>query len=120
GKVEVVEHYENDVHHGLYQVFYENENIKLQGQYVAGSMEGEWQGFYEDGTLKEKVTFKENQENGAFTEYHPNGNVKAKGNYLNGDREEGLLELFDEYGDLERTMQCKQGRCETTWTRMKT
>ncbi len=120
GKVELIEHYENDIHHGLYQVFYENGNIKLQGQYIKGKMEGEWQGFYEDTTLKEKVTFKENQENGAFTEYHPNGNIKAKGTYLNGDKEEGLLELFDEAGELERTMECKQGRCQTTWTRMKT
>lgn len=120
GKVEVIEHYENDLHHGLYQVFYENGNIKLQGQYVEGKMEGEWQGFYEDATLKEKVTFKENQENGSFTEFHPNGKIKAKGIYLEGDNEDGLLELFDEYGDLERTMQCKKGRCQTTWTRMKT
>lgn len=120
GTVELIEHYENDVHHGLYQVFYENGNVKLQGQYVEGKMEGEWQGFYEDATPKEKVTFKGNQENGAFVEYHPNGSLKAKGTYFNGDNEDGLLELFDEAGDLERTMECKRGRCQTTWTRMKT
>ena len=62
-----------------------------------------------------QMAFDKNEENGPFEEYHPNGKIKAKGTYLAGDNEHGLLEIFDDKGELIKKMQCKKGVCRTTW-----
>ncbi|MEL6986607.1 MAG: toxin-antitoxin system YwqK family antitoxin, partial [Bacteroidota bacterium] len=87
-----------------------------EGNYVNGQMEGKWKSFYNNGQLKEVVTFIGSQENGPFIEYYENGNLKAEGNYKDGDHEHGLLVLYKEDGTIERKMNCVNGRCSTTWS----
>lgn len=115
GTPQVIENYQHGLLHGKYTTFYENGDTSLTGAYIAGKMEGEWRGYYNNGQLKEIVQFEGSNENGPFVEYHANGQLKAKGNYLDGDQEDGLLELYDENGTLERKMQCDKGRCSTIW-----
>jgi antitoxin component YwqK of YwqJK toxin-antitoxin module len=117
GKVQIKEQYDQGQFVGAYQTFYENGQMELEGTYTEGAMNGEWKRYYENGQLMEVVQFENNQENGPFIEYHDNGNLKAKGAYLDGDKEHGLLELFDEQGELERKMDCDKGICRTIWTR---
>ncbi len=50
-----------------------------------------------------------------LSEYHPNGQLKAEGYYKNGDKEEGLLKLYNETGKLVKTMNCNSGICRTVW-----
>lgn len=116
GSVQSIETFEAGQHNGRFLNFHENGKVQLQGDYLNGNMEGEWRGYYNNGQLKEVVPFLNNNENGTFVEYHENGNLKAEGTYLNGDNENGELKLYDENGELERIMQCKNGVCETTWT----
>ena len=78
-------------------------------------MQGIWKKYYESGKLMESVTMRDNEENGPFVEYWENGNLKAEGAYLDGDNEDGELKLYDEHGELEKTMQCERGMCYTTW-----
>jgi len=117
GDTLVVEHYENGLFHGEYRAYYEGSLLELVGEYTANSMEGEWKRFYPNGQLMEIVSFSDNQENGPFIEYHENGSLKAEGYYRNGDHEHGLLKLYDEAGELEKTMNCENGICRTVWSK---
>ena len=115
GDTQVVEHYEMGNFVGAYRAFYPNGQLEIEGNYEFNSMEGPWRRYYESGALMEIVTFADNEENGAFYEYYENGNSKAEGTYLNGDNEHGLLKLFDEEGELIKTMNCEKGICRTVW-----
>jgi len=113
GKKESIEHYKNGIHEGIYQHFYENGVLQMEGLYRNDKMCCEWKAYYPTSELKEIVTFKNNEENGPFTEYYKNGTLKTRGNYLNGDNEDGLLEMFDESGKLIKKMTCVKGICRT-------
>ena len=115
GDTLVVESYRRGEFHEWLQSFYDNGVLQLSGEYVDNVMSGVWRKYYRSGKLMETVTFSDNEENGPFTEYYENGNVKAVGNYLNGDKEHGLLMLYDEKGVLTRKMDCNEGICKTIW-----
>jgi antitoxin component YwqK of YwqJK toxin-antitoxin module len=113
GDTLLVEHYEQGLFEGPYRAYYDNRQPKTIGQYRRNEISGQWLSYYPDGTLREEVTFDRNTENGPFNEYHPNGRLKAQGHYLDGDNEHGELKLYDEEGQLIRTMVCDMGRCKT-------
>jgi len=115
GDTLLIEHYQKGSFEGNYRAFYPGGKLELEGNYVANTMEGKWNAYYENGQLKEIVTFSDNEENGPFIEYHPNGNLKAEGYYKGGDKEDGLLKLYDETGKLVKTMDCNSGICRTVW-----
>ncbi|MBK8502678.1 MAG: toxin-antitoxin system YwqK family antitoxin [Saprospiraceae bacterium] len=115
GNKEIEEIYVMGVYEGPYLTFYSSGQVKLDGSYQDGTMEGIWKKYYEAGKLMESVTMHDNQENGPFVEYWENGNLKAEGAYLDGDNEDGELRLYDELGELEKTMNCERGICHTTW-----
>lgn len=117
GDTLVIEHYQEGLFQGEYRAYYEGGKLELVGAYTANSMEGEWKRFYQDGQLMEVVSFSDNEENGPFIEYHENGQLKAEGYYRNGDHEHGLLKLYDEAGELEKTMNCENGICRTVWSK---
>lgn len=117
GQPQYIEQYKNGQFDDLYNAFYESGQLKLEGKYTNGAMNGEWKGYHENGQLKEVVLFVDNNENGPFVEYHDNGKLAAEGTYLNGDKEHGELKLFDENGELYKTMNCDEGLCRTTWLR---
>ncbi len=117
GALQTEETHVDGAFQGTFKTYYENGQVKLQGEYINNSMEGVWKGYYDGGELKEEVFFKNNNENGPFTEYYQNGKLKAKGNYLEGDNEDGLLELFDKNGELVKKMNCVKRICRTIWTK---
>ena len=117
GTAEIVEQYKDGVLDGPYITNYEEGSVKLEGQYEEGVMTGIWKQYYESGQVMEEVTFRDNMENGPFVEYHPNGNLKAEGQYQDGDKEQGLLKLYDENGELYKRMECDNGICRTVWSR---
>jgi antitoxin component YwqK of YwqJK toxin-antitoxin module len=117
GSPEIVEHYNAGVIAESYHVYYANSEKEIEGNYADGVMSGIWKRFYENGQLMEEVTFADNMENGPFVEYHKNGNLKAEGQYLGGNKEQGVLKLYDEKGELYRRMECNDGICHTTWLR---
>ncbi|MEM7102532.1 MAG: toxin-antitoxin system YwqK family antitoxin [Bacteroidota bacterium] len=120
GNLNIQEEYVEGYFQGPYVSYFPNSTMEMEGQYQNNAMEGEWKFYHENGQLHEVVRFKGNEENGPFIEYHLNGNLKAEGAYLNGDFEHGELKLYDEDGELERVMNCVEGRCETTWKKEET
>ena len=116
GDTLTVEHYQNGSFEGPFRQYYENGTLQLQGQFAESKAAGEWRQYYDSGELMEIVTFQDNLENGPFVEYYRNGNLKAEGAYLNGDNEQGPLNLYDENGTLIRKMNCEEGICRTIWS----
>ncbi len=115
GTRQIVENYEKGNFNGLYQVFYPNGKLQQEGHYIQNVMDSIWVRYYDTGQVMEEVMFRDNEENGPFKEYHINGNIKAEGTFREGDNEHGLLKLFDENGELVKTMNCKNGICKTIW-----
>jgi len=117
GNPEIIEMYKKDNLDGEYKVFFENGQVQITSEYVNGILEGILKKYDEEGNLMEEVSFNNNEENGPFKEYYSNGKVQWSGNYLNGDNEFGLLEQFDESGQLLKKMMCdSMGVCQTIWT----
>ena len=115
GQVKIRERYLNGELDDLYEYFFKNGKHELKGYYVDGAMYGPWMKYNDKSNLLEVVTMINNEEMGPFTEYHENGRIQAQGMYLHGPYEDGLLNLFDESGELYKTMLCDTGRCVTTW-----
>jgi len=115
GKVKVRERYTKGQISDLYEYFFPNGKLELQGEYVNGAMYGIWRKYNEDGKLLEEVMMVENEEMGPFTEYYPDGTIQTKGTYLHGPNEDGVLNLYDESGELYKTMLCDSGICVTSW-----
>jgi antitoxin component YwqK of YwqJK toxin-antitoxin module len=117
GTPEIVEHYNAGILVGSYMTYFDNAVAEIEGNYTNGVMTGIWKRYFDNGQLMEDVTFADNLENGPFVEYHKNGNLKAEGQYSGGNKEQGLLKLYDENGELYRRMECNNGICHTTWLR---
>ena len=132
--------YKNNLLEGKRYFYYQNGQIEEEQFYVKGKLEGNQYGFHENGQLKFKSVNKENKltgeyfsyydngqkrlylnflndlENGPFEEYHRNGVIKWRGTYRNGNKEYGLLEQFDETGELIKKMNCDtMAACTTIW-----
>lgn len=115
GKVKVRERYIKGQINDLYEYFFDNGQVELKGYYINGAMYGPWKKYDENGNLVEVVTMVNNEEMGPFTEYYPNGRVQAEGAYLHGPNEDGILNMFDESGELYKKMLCDSGICVTIW-----
>jgi len=57
---------------------------KEQGNINDGKKEGEWVGYWSNGQLMSKVSFKNGKEEGEWIIYYSNGQVREKGIYKNG------------------------------------
>jgi antitoxin component YwqK of YwqJK toxin-antitoxin module len=115
GQVKIRERYKAGALDDLYEYFFPNGQVELKGYYVQGAMYGLWLKYMSTGQLLEEVTMINNEEMGPFREYHPNGRLQAEGAYLNGPNEHGRLRLYDEQGQLQKEMDCRNGRCYTLW-----
>ena len=115
GDTSIVERYRMGAFAGPYRLYHPNGKLKQEGNYVDNKMTGVWKSYHDNGQLREEVLFENNLENGPFVEYHANGKLAAEGAYLDGDSEHGELKLYNEAGELIRTMNCDRGRCTTTW-----
>ena len=117
GKPDVTEIYSHNALNGPFKTFYPNGKVKMEAVYTNNVLSGIVKGFYDTGELKEEVLFEDNVEEGPFKEFHKNGKVKWEGTYRNGANELGLLQEYNESGELIRKMMCDdRSICTTTWT----
>ncbi|HUR30228.1 MAG TPA: hypothetical protein VMZ69_02285 [Saprospiraceae bacterium] len=115
GKVKIRERYVNGKMADLYEYYFPNGNLELKGYYVEGAMYGPWKKYDDKGNLLEVVTMVNNEEMGPFVEYSAAGKIQAEGVYLHGPNEDGVLNLYDDDGELYKKMLCDSGVCITTW-----
>jgi len=121
GKAMEEETYENGLMVGDAISYYETGEIRAKTPFIIKDgksvLEGSFREYYKNGQLKTEAAMKDSETNGAFTEYHENGNIKARGTQVThellGRVDHGLLEQFDEDGNLTKKMDCNFGRCET-------
>jgi len=117
GQIEDELPYRDDILHGTKKHYYDTGGLQLECEVVQGKIQGIFKAYYPNGQVKEEVTFVDDLENGPFTEYHENGKLKTQGAYRNGDKEFGLLSMYDEAGLLVKKMECDtMGICRTIWT----
>lgn len=116
GSIESETDYVNGLINGEHNVFYPNGQVLLHSTYVSSQIVGLLTKYYESGGKMEEVLFDNDMENGPFTEYYENGQIKWKGSYRNGEHEFGILENFDDQGQLIKRMDCDSlGICKTIW-----
>jgi antitoxin component YwqK of YwqJK toxin-antitoxin module len=117
GKTETEENFIRGAYEGAFKAYFEDGSKLQEGQFKNNMPSGLWLTYYANGNLKEQVSLIEGKENGPFEEYTEDGIIKTKGIYKNGPKEDGLLELFDTSGELVKKMLCKNGICQTSWTK---
>ncbi len=87
------------------------ERIRINRTDNEGRKQGQWMEFYEDGTVKREVFYKDNQIDGVYKEFQPNGNLSLIMDYEEGriveeDEDEILAEQieirreFDDEGNV--------------------
>ena len=70
--------------------YYDNGNIKYEGEYLKGKKNGRGKEFnYDNSKLKFEGEYLNGEKNGMGKEYYYNGNIKFKGQYLKGKKWNG-------------------------------
>ena len=117
GQIEIEENFTMGLYNGPFVAYFEDGNLLQKGTFENDLPTGSWLTYHKNGQLKETVTFVDGAENGPFEEYNEEGVISTRGTFKNGPKEEGLLELFDGSGALVKKMQCRNGVCQTSWTK---
>jgi uncharacterized protein len=116
GKLEEIQRFEIGKLNGPQIGFHENGKTKFTCTNKENLLQGEYHSYFDNGKKRLFLTFVDDLENGPFIEYYRSGGMEWKGNYRNGNKEFGLLEQFDEKGELIKKMQCDTlGACFTIW-----
>ncbi|KQB98870.1 TonB family protein [Pedobacter sp. Hv1] len=80
-------------------VFYEDGNVLEEGEYDKGYKVGEWNYYYSNKQLAEKVVYSWDKLNGLFKSYWDNGQLKSDGVYLS-EKKIGIWRTFYKNGSL--------------------
>ena len=80
---------------GVVKSYYDNGNLKLEGNFKDGKYEGLGKGYYENGNLKVEGNFKDGKEEGLEKRYYENGNLKGEINYKDGKAVSGYMYDID-------------------------
>jgi antitoxin component YwqK of YwqJK toxin-antitoxin module len=90
--------------------YHRNGNVYVKGQRNSkGQEEGIWEVFYEDGNIKYRTPFKGGKEDGIAEWFYPNGNIRMRIPFKEG-KEDGIEELFDKQGNITETYLWKDGK----------
>lgn len=81
------------------QLFYENGQLKLEGNKIDSLRVGKWKEWYEDGTLMREGLYIFGKQNGLHLSYYANGEVKERANYEDGELS-GPYRLLDAKGGV--------------------
>lgn len=111
GKVFIIETYLEGAYHGPYTAFFNDGQLKQKGFYKNNQMDSIWTTYYTEkpDQIKEEVTFHNGTENGPFREYHLNGKLAAEGNYVE-EFEDGEIKVYDTTGTLKKIYVYKDKR----------
>jgi uncharacterized protein len=83
-----------------YTSYYQNGNLKSKGQFKNNQPAGYWQYYYEYGGLKASGSFVDGQNQGTWTYYYENGNRSASGKYEHGIKSGTWTNFFESKPDL--------------------
>ena len=87
----------NGKREGKWISYYENGQIKKEGNYMNGWYYGSWNSYYENGQIESKENFSNQKREGKWISYYENGQIKTEGNYKYGKRKDKWTS-YDENG----------------------
>ena len=80
---------------GKHVVYYQNGNVKAQGNYVNNKREGEWLFYYENGTMALKKNFSNGEQVGEWCYYNQNGGLLLKVDDISKINEKAEVALYE-------------------------
>jgi hypothetical protein len=92
--------------HGPFQAWYDNGNLKREGNYRYGLPQGSWTYYYPNARKRMEGSWRFGKTHGPWLYWHHNGSRESTGRFLGGKRE-GRWIYWDEAGEV---------RFEGTWT----
>ena len=88
GEVKSEGNYKNSNRVGKWKFYFPNKTIEVSGSYDSkGRQDGEWQWFYANGQLMREANYDAGTLEGEFVEYDENGEEVSKGNFVEGTEE---------------------------------
>ena len=96
---------------GVHLSYYENGQLKWEGNYKDDKQDGEWLHYYESGQLFAKENYKDGKREGEQLVYHSDGYLEISMNYKDGKREGEFL-MYHENGQLEIKSNYKDDNAE--------
>lgn len=102
GKPRVVKYYNKKAGELILEkeeVFYENQQKKMEGTYKNDLRNGSWKAWYEDGTLWSEGEYNNGKRSGLGIAYHENGKKYIEGMYRE-DARVGIWQFYDTSGML--------------------
>jgi YD repeat-containing protein len=115
-EVEGVYYAEAEPYTGIFKSYHDNYNLKLEMNLVEGMKNGEVKIYFEDGTLNEIRSYKNNLMHGIWVTYNLQGKKIAEARYADG-KKEGTWQIWDENGVLRTLMVYSNGNKSGTWKR---
>lgn len=82
------------VRDGLWKEYFENKQLKFEGEFRRGVSEGRHRRWYESGKLLSEINLVNGREEGQVTSYYENGKLKLQYEVSNGLAEGELLEYY--------------------------
>jgi uncharacterized protein len=82
-----------------YENWYENGQLRFQGFYRNGKLEGERKSWYENGQLQSQEFYRDGKEEGERKYWHEDGQIWIHDFYRDGERE-GKRKLWNENGHI--------------------
>jgi hypothetical protein len=84
GQLQVTEHFQEGVSHGVRAKWYESGARKSEGLIVEGQFHGTWRRWHENGALAEQIESDHGNPHGTSLAYYPSGQIKARATFQNG------------------------------------
>ena len=80
---------------GRYQEWYDDGTIKYSGYYREGQPEEEWSEWYQNGQKSDEITYKNGQRHGVWTEWYETGEKLYEGTYSKGQEFGKHIKWYD-------------------------
>lgn len=97
--------------HGRWQYFYENGQVREEGEMVHGKKQGEWVFNHKNGQLADRTHWHENKKHGAWESYNEDGVLTARGTSHMG-KATGVKTYYYPDGSVRRTFTYQDGKLD--------
>ena len=115
GHVARLELFSSGVKNGVHKEFFNNGNIKIDGQYSDGDKSGLWTEYFREGGTMRMFYANENRKDGSISEWYKNGGKKVSGEYSQGQKN-GLWIAWYPNGVKESVVTFIQGEQERVFS----
>ena len=91
--------YKNGIRHGPWFTYWDNGQLRENGNYNDGNLDGLWMRYHKNGRLSERGNYTNDKIDGPWGGFYDNSQLRFRGNYINGKRD-GPWEEYSRDGVL--------------------